>query len=46
MIRTVGFHDVLSMNAIYLIDIVKIMGVWVIWSDEFAKFKPVNYIVI
>jgi hypothetical protein len=34
------------MSAIYLVDVVKIMGVWVIWLDEFAKFKLVNYIVV
>jgi hypothetical protein len=34
------------MNAIYLMDVVKIIGVWVIWLDEFVKFKLVNYIII
>jgi hypothetical protein len=27
----------LSMSAICLMDLVKIMGVWIIWLDEFYK---------
>lgn len=36
----------LSRSAIYLVDVVKIMGVWVIWLDELEKFKLTNYVMI
>jgi hypothetical protein len=29
-----------------LMGVVKIMGVWVIWLDGFAKFKVINYTVV
>jgi hypothetical protein len=36
-IWTVGFDGVLSLCAIYLVDLLEVMDVWVIWLSEFYK---------
>jgi hypothetical protein len=36
-IWTVGFDGVLSLGAIYLVDLLEVMDVWVIWLSEFYK---------
>jgi hypothetical protein len=36
----------LSLDAIYMVDLLEIIGVGVIWLCEFVKFKQVDYIVV